>query len=121
MKISPAVGSSSPAIIRNRVVLPQPDGPSSTRNSLSWMVSDTSSTARTGPNSFTMRWMRTSAMALPLGRAAAGEALPQIALDYHEDDEHARDGGGGGQSPVGVVLARNRCQPGRNRAGGVAG
>ena len=33
MMISPSVTSSSPAIIRMVVDLPQPDGPSSTRNS----------------------------------------------------------------------------------------
>src|SRR5512145_1373328 len=34
MNIWPSVGSSSPAIIRSVVLLPQPDGPTSTRNSL---------------------------------------------------------------------------------------
>src|ERR687889_675607 len=33
MSTSPAVGSSRPAIVRSRVVLPQPDGPSRTRYS----------------------------------------------------------------------------------------
>src|SRR5439155_9651032 len=35
MRISPEVASSSPATIRSAVVLPQPDGPTRTRNSLS--------------------------------------------------------------------------------------
>ena len=38
--ILPDEGSSSPAIIRNVVVLPQPEGPSSTKNSPSAMVND---------------------------------------------------------------------------------
>jgi hypothetical protein len=33
MRISPEVGSSMPAIIRRRVVFPQPEGPRRTRNS----------------------------------------------------------------------------------------
>ena len=37
-RICPEVGSSSPAIIRSVVVLPQPDGPSSMKNSPSSMV-----------------------------------------------------------------------------------
>src|SRR5262245_66588608 len=46
----PPVISSRPAIIRSVVVLPHPDGPSSTTNSPSWMESDTSLTASTVPN-----------------------------------------------------------------------
>ncbi len=41
----PAVGSMKPATMRRVVVLPQPDGPSSTRNSPSLMPSETSRTA----------------------------------------------------------------------------
>src|SRR5947207_1879673 len=45
IRISPEVGSSSPAIIRKRVVLPEPDGPSSTRNSPSRLSRFTPTTA----------------------------------------------------------------------------
>jgi hypothetical protein len=45
IRIRPSVGVSKPASIRSRVVLPQPDGPSSEKNSPSWMDSDTLSTA----------------------------------------------------------------------------
>src|SRR5881628_707158 len=48
--ISPAVGRSSPAIIRSNVVLPHPDGPSNTRNSPSRIERSTSSTAWSCPN-----------------------------------------------------------------------
>ena len=41
----PAVGSMKPATMRKVVVLPQPEGPSRTRNSPSAMVSETSRTA----------------------------------------------------------------------------
>src|SRR4051794_40132469 len=45
----PAVTFSRPAIMRRSVDFPQPDGPTSTRNSPSTIVSVTSSTARTPP------------------------------------------------------------------------
>ncbi len=46
ISISPASGSSSPAIARSSVVLPQPLGPSSTTNSPGFTSSETSSIAR---------------------------------------------------------------------------
>ena len=47
IEMLPSVTSSSPAIIRRSVDLPQPEGPTSTMNSPSPTVSDTPSTART--------------------------------------------------------------------------
>ncbi|MNR67410.1 hypothetical protein D3C85_1913750 [compost metagenome] len=47
-RISPLVGNSKPAIMRRRVVLPQPDGPSRVKNSLSRMSRSTLFSA-TGP------------------------------------------------------------------------
>ena len=47
MWIAPDVTSSSPAIIRSSVDLPQPDGPTSTTNSPSPTSSETSRTAST--------------------------------------------------------------------------
>ena len=47
--IRPVSGSTKPAIIRSVVVLPQPDGPSSTTNSPCAIVRLTSSTTRTPP------------------------------------------------------------------------
>src|SRR2546429_4529946 len=52
MEISPAVGRSSPAIIRSRVVFPEPEEPSSTRNSPSRIDRFTPSTAGRSPNCF---------------------------------------------------------------------
>src|SRR5690349_20749451 len=52
IQISPLETSSRPAIIRSSVDLPQPDGPTRTRNSPSPISSDTSSTAVTLPNVF---------------------------------------------------------------------
>ena len=51
MKISPLVGSSSPAIIRSVVVLPQPEGPSSMKNSPSSTVNVDDLTALNDPKS----------------------------------------------------------------------
>src|SRR6185369_12986860 len=43
----PAVGISKPAVRRSRVVLPQPDGPSSVKNSFCRIVTETLSNATT--------------------------------------------------------------------------
>src|SRR3954451_14955689 len=53
MKSSPSVISSRPATMRSAVVFPQPDGPTSTRNSPSWMSSVRSKTGWT-PLSYTL-------------------------------------------------------------------
>src|ERR1700675_4120073 len=70
---SPRSGSSSPAIMRSTVLLPQPDGPRSERNSPGAASSETSSTATTRPKVFRSR--RTardgSAPALPAGAPGA--------------------------------------------------
>src|SRR5215216_3770868 len=50
MRISPAVGSSKPAIIRRVVVFPQPEGPTSTTNSPSSIARLMLLTAATEPN-----------------------------------------------------------------------
>ena len=52
MERTPVVMSSSPAIIRRLVVLPQPDGPTKTMNSPSWISRLKSSTAVTSPYFF---------------------------------------------------------------------
>src|SRR5512138_2381728 len=49
MSTSPAVGSSSPAIIRRSVDFPEPDGPRNTRNSPSRVTRSTSLTAPSSP------------------------------------------------------------------------
>src|SRR6478672_12635432 len=53
--MSPLVISSRPAMSRRPVDLPQPDGPTRTRNSLSWTWIDRSLTAVTSPN-FLLTW-----------------------------------------------------------------
>src|SRR5689334_2756481 len=59
IEISPAVISSRPATIRSVVVLPHPDGPTNTMNSLSRMVRFTSLTACTS-SYFLFRSFRTT-------------------------------------------------------------
>src|SRR6516225_9574520 len=49
MTIRPLSGISRPAIIRSKVVLPQPDGPSSANSAPRLIFSETSSTAATAP------------------------------------------------------------------------
>src|SRR6185312_14827043 len=67
MRISPAVGCSKPAMRRRQVVLPEPDGPSSAKNSPSAISKLTSSAARTSP-----KWR------LTLWKATAGELVSDI-------------------------------------------
>src|ERR1700735_10986 len=49
IRIWPEVGVSRPAIIRRRVVFPEPEGPRKTRNSPSWVSRLTSLTAPSSP------------------------------------------------------------------------
>src|SRR6185295_7639276 len=79
-RILPDEGSSSPAIIRNVVVLPQPEGPSSTKNSPSAMVNDDARTAVKSPKRFCTLSSRISATAL----------LREVTAD-HEPERSGQD------------------------------
>src|SRR5690606_15589127 len=72
----PLVGVSSPAMIRNSVVLPQPDGPRKQMSLPGGRSSETSSSATVGPNAFdsprTTRGRRRSVMAEERGGAVHG-------------------------------------------------
>ncbi len=59
-RIRPPVGSSKPPIMRRVVVLPQPDGPRSEKNSPARISSDTPSTAATSPKVLRRSTSRTS-------------------------------------------------------------
>ena len=65
---SPEDGFSSPATIRRKVVLPQPEGPSRTMNSPSRTDRLMPSTATTSPNSFLISLVAMCAIAAPLSR-----------------------------------------------------
>jgi hypothetical protein len=66
-RILPDVGSSKPAIILSRVVLPQPDGPSIEKNSPRTIPKSASSTATNVPNS-----LRTASRTMTSSVGAAG-------------------------------------------------
>src|SRR6185295_10065852 len=78
--ISPPSGSTRPATMRSSVVLPQPEGPRSARNSPGAASSDTPSTATTAPKA--LRSRRTlSAGATPLTAGDAPAATPGSTRD----------------------------------------
>ena len=71
MRISPEVMFSSPAIIRSRVDLPQPDGPTRTTNSPSSITTSTPWMTSMAPNAFLTSRIATEAMRfLPVCRSA---------------------------------------------------
>src|SRR5262245_39593913 len=87
--ISPALISSSPAIIRSVVVLPQPEGPTSTTNSLSAMSRSMPRTASVSSKRLTSLRSETCAMArasLALG-GAGGEPGDVVVHEEGVDDE----------------------------------
>src|SRR5437763_16768225 len=55
MRMTPAVGCSSPATHRSVVVLPQPEGPSNATISPAAIVNDTPSTAGRAPGLYSLR------------------------------------------------------------------
>src|SRR5215469_3534241 len=71
MRISPSLGCSNPAIIRSDVVLPQPDGPSSDRNSPLRTFKLTALTAVSEPNRLVTARNSTSYALLPFGEMSA--------------------------------------------------
>src|SRR5262245_34886601 len=103
--MSPEDALSRPAIMRMVVVLPQPDGPSSTRNSWSATSRLTSLTTASSPNFFET-WRRltpTIPVPFPVIAASAwspfhraeGEAAHQMLLDNEGKDD---DGQAAGES-----------------------
>src|SRR5271163_2718496 len=70
----PLSGCSKPAISRNSVVLPQPDGPSSANSSPCSTDSDTSSTAATAPKFLLTALISRSGIA---GSAAGLDPVPR--------------------------------------------
>src|SRR5215216_2859668 len=83
IRMLPSVTSSRPAIMRRSVVLPQPDGPTSTRNSPSAISRLTSSTATTPPaNSFVTRSMPIAAIARRIVQAIPLPIQGEIGFDH---------------------------------------
>src|ERR1041385_916728 len=84
IRMSPPVGCSRPAIMRNKVVLPHPDGPSRTRYSPSRQIRLMPSTAAVAPpNDF--RTSRTSTSAIQALLGAADQAFAAPALEDRLD------------------------------------
>jgi hypothetical protein len=69
----PLSGRSNPAIIRIKVVLPQPDGPSSEKNSPLRISTDTPSTATTPP-----KRLETSRIATKAESAGGGVVIAKV-------------------------------------------
>src|SRR3954451_3169945 len=89
MRMSPALTASRPAIMRSVVVLPQPEGPTKTMNSLSRICRSTSFTTWGVSKNLLSLLRVTSAMtALPLDRA--GEAR-DVMFDKEGIDDRHRD------------------------------
>src|SRR3954467_8202836 len=112
MRMSPAVTSSRPAIIRQVVVFPQPDGPTRIQNSRSRTVRSMPATTSVSPKRLTTRSRTTSAMGVGLfSREASDRAQLLFGVVHRRADglalrhfgEHGRDdefrvhaGGGAG-------------------------
>src|SRR5260370_22695936 len=86
IRMSPEVMASRPAIMRKVVVLPQPEGPTKTTNSLSWICRSTSFTTWVRSNFLLSLWTMTSAMALSFDRA--GKAGNIVFDEERIDDRH---------------------------------
>src|SRR5215831_10619396 len=87
--ISPSLMSSSPAIMRSVVDLPQPDGPTSTTNSLSAMSRSMPRTASVSSKRFTTLRSETCAMLSAFGRAG-GETGDVVVHQEGVDDQRRR-------------------------------
>src|ERR1700694_4688336 len=88
IRIRPDVIDSSPATIRNVVVLPQPEGPTSTTNSLSRISRFTSLTACT--SSYILFRFRITTRAIASSLHGTGEA-GDVMLDEKRVDDGQRD------------------------------
>src|ERR1041384_4008939 len=88
IRTRPEVMLSSPATMRRVVVLPQPEGPTSTTNSLSLMSRFTSFTACT--SSYFLLRLRITTCAMCLSFHRAGDA-GHVVLDKERIDERHRD------------------------------
>src|SRR5262245_50911300 len=95
IRMSPEVGSSSPAIMRMVVVLPQPEGPRRTKNSRSAMSSERSCTATKLPKRFATRsrMMRATSLAPDYETAVDAQDLAgdEGGARRGEEDDGGRD------------------------------
>src|SRR5512145_2843225 len=104
--ISPEVTSSRPATMRIVVVLPQPEGPSRTRNSLSLISRSSLSTAMKPPKLLVTPLNLTDAMGSTFD-SAEGESAHEMLLDDEGEDHDGYAGHESGRTdlaPIGRVL-----------------
>src|SRR4028118_2084020 len=89
METSPDDISSSPAIIRSVVDLPQPEGPTSTTNSWSAMSRSMPFTACTPP-SYSLTIFRSDTCAMPSALGRAGGQPGDVVVHQQRVDHHGR-------------------------------
>src|SRR5437773_6830145 len=110
MAISPSVMSSKPAIMRSVVVLPQPEGPTSTTNSLSAMSRSMPRTA--GTSSYSLNTFRKFTCAIALAFGCAGSQAGDVVIHQERIDDQRRrrsqQGGGHDLPPVEDVALDQR-------------
>src|SRR5438132_2547186 len=99
MEIVPAVTSSSPAIIRNSVDLPQPDGPTRTRNSPLAISRDTPSTATTPPEKTFVTLSRTISATRTIKESIPHPSAESNGIDHLVRCLYSREHGGGDRDP----------------------
>src|SRR5215211_5979916 len=99
MTTRPSSGASKPAIILSVVVLPQPDGPSSEKNSPGSTASSTPSTATTPPGKRLVTRSRRIEAGDAVGRGGGIVLLTRAA----GEGDHAQHGGGGDHKRGGSV------------------
>src|SRR6476619_5371830 len=99
IEIVPAVTSSRPAIIRSNVDLPQPDGPTRTRNSPLPMVSETPSTATTPPEKTLLRLSRTISATETIEESIPHASTESNVIDHFAECLYSRLHDGGDRIP----------------------
>src|SRR5688572_17678734 len=104
MRISPASGSSNPASIRKVVVLPQPEGPSSDRNSPTSTFRSMPSTAVTVPKRLVTPANSTEPTAAILSQLPTADVSPDSGCETGRMSVDRRDFGK--EPPPKVVLDR---------------
>src|SRR6266699_3507004 len=93
--IEPSVTSSSPAIMRSSVDLPQPDGPTRTRNSPLAISRDTSSTATTPPEKTFVTLSRTISATRTIVQSIPHSVWESNGIDHFACCLYSREHGGG--------------------------
>src|SRR5215471_17064171 len=100
IEIDPAVTSSRPAIIRSSVDLPQPEGPTRTRNSPLPIVSETLSTATTSPEKTLLTLSRTISATETIVESIPHPAMESNGIDHFGDSLYSRQQHGGNRFPA---------------------